>query len=111
MINYKISKINSLIKETISAIIAKELAEEIQFVSINFVNTTKDLSETFAYVHFAQGDQEKQFDVLNKKRYIIQKKFASGINLRRTPKIIFILDTEQDKINNIEKLLNKVSKQ
>lgn len=103
-------KINSLIQETVSKIINNELAEELQFFVINFVYTLTDLSQTEIYIHFAQGNQEKQLKILNKKKYIIQRLFAKKIQLKNTPKIIFILDKKQEEINKIEQILNKIPK-
>ena len=108
MINYRMPKINSLISETVSDIINKKFAEDIHFININFVDTARDLSETKIYVSFIDRENTN-FKKLLSKRKNIQSIFAQSIKLRKTPKIIFILDIKKDSINKVEALLEKIS--
>lgn len=104
-------KINSLIQKTLSEIINTKFSERINFVSINFVHTLKDLSLTRVYVNFTRPNQNKEFVKFLKIKNLIQKEFGYIIKLKKTPKINFILDKNQEKITRVEKILDKISKQ
>jgi len=108
MPRFRIKKIDSEIQTIISNIIHNNFGEEINFPVINYVSTAKDLSVTNVYINFAVEDQKTEFDKLIRKIRLIQRDFGNKIHLRITPKINFILDTKQEQINKIEKLLDKI---
>lgn len=110
MPNLRMQKIDSLIHKKISEIINKHSQEKIGFVSVNFVNTTKDLNNTRVFVSFDKKNEKKLFENLNSIKGLIQKDFGNSINLRKTPKIEFILDKDKQEIERVEKILEKISK-
>lgn len=110
MSQLRMQKIDSLIQKKISEIINRDFVEKIGFVSINLVQTTKDLNYTKVYVSFISENPENDFLKLQKYRGLIQKKFGHSIELRKTPKIEFTMDSKFDKIMKVEKILDSISK-
>lgn len=104
----RIEKINEQIKKIIAQIISVKYSEEFPFITINFVYTSKDLSYSKIYINLFSQDQEKNFSKFIKKTKEIQSIFAKKIFLKKTPKIEFILDKHQKKINKLESLLDKI---
>ncbi len=103
-------KIDSLIHKKLSEIINRDYFEKLGFVSVNFVSTSKDLNQTKVFVSFNNEKNNRSFNKLEKLRGQIQKTFGRSIKLRKTPRIEFILDRDKDEIDNIEKILEKISK-
>jgi ribosome-binding factor A len=110
MQSLRIHKVNSLIQKHISQIINIQFSDHVSYTNINYIDTSKDLASTNIYVSFAVTNQEEEFKKLIKIKNLVQKYFGHTIKLKKTPKIRFILDTNIDKINKIEKILDKISK-
>lgn len=110
MSQLRMQKINSLIQRKLSEIINRDFVEKIGFTSINFVQTTKDLNYTKVYVSFTSPDPQKCFLQLQKYRNLIQRDFGHDIELRKTPKIEFEMDSKFGNIMKVEKILDKISK-
>lgn len=111
MSQFRMQKIDSEIRNLVSKIINKLFCDELNFPTINFVITSKDLKTSKIYISFASEDQEKQFKKLESRSYLVQREFANSIKLRKTPKLIFLLDTKQSAIDKVETILDKFSKQ
>ena len=101
-------KINSEITKIVAQIINENFSEEINFASINFVLTRKDLSEAKVFVYFGSKNPEQEFAKFIKKAGTVQQEFAKRINLRKTPHLNFILDIKAPNINNLEKILDNL---
>ena len=82
MSHLRMQKINSLIQKKLSEIINQNFVEKIGFVSINLVQTTKDLNYTKVYVSFMSQNPKKDFLKLQKHRGLIQRNFGHDIELR-----------------------------
>ena len=102
-------KIEALIQKKLSEIINQNFSDNVDYVSINYVQTTKDLNYTKVFVSFLSKNPQKNFTKLNKIRNKIQKSFGDNINLRKTPKIEFVLDLKLDDIIKVESILDKIS--
>lgn len=102
-------KIDALIQKKLSEIINQEFSDNVDYVSINCVQTTKDLNYTKVFVSFLSKNPQKNFSRLNKIKNKIQRSFGESINLRKTPKIEFVLDLKLNDIIKVESILDKIS--
>ena len=103
-------KVNSLIKRAVSDIILLEHNHpSFQMISIIKADTAKDLSNARIHVS-ALKNEDDLIKYLNKLAPIIQKKLTKKVKLRTFPKLKFVLDTETEYLNNINRLIQKADK-
>ena len=105
----RMQKINSQIQKMLSEIF-NQYSENIIFPMINLVDTAKDLSKARVFVSFAANDQKKEFKKLSRYFGQIQGSFAQSANFKKTPHLVFILDTKHEDINKVEEILENISK-
>lgn len=103
--NYKIDKINELLKVNIAKAILELFPD--QFSSIVKVETTKDLEHCKVWI---DTHNESIIEELNQNEKAIKKLVTPNLKIRRVPKIRFILDTTTTDLQNIENLLQKINK-
>lgn len=103
----RISKINDLVRQHINDIILKELSfKEGVFITIAKVDTTPDLRYTRIFVSiYPARERDYIMKTLEKEIYKIQGILNRKLHMRPLPKIIFSLDTTEEKADEIEKLL------
>lgn len=109
----RIEKINALIKREISKFILRNFEfPEGSFVTVTNVKTSNDLKEAKVLISiFPKENTKKIFPQLKKNRQLIQNYLSKTLVIKQIPKIKILIDTNQeDQIEKIEKLINKLKK-
>ena len=108
----KQDKINNIVQKAVSEIIQFELKNpKVGFVTITDVNVTSDLSYAKVFVSFLGQDARKEagLKALNQSKGYIRTLLAKRLTVRKTPELIFVLDTTLDKGNKIESILHDIN--
>ena len=106
-------RINAEIQRAISNIISNDLDNPIfegQLISVAKVDTAPDLSQAKVFVSIL-GNADKKEEVFNTLRGcagFVRKQLSTSIQLKKTPKIIILLDESIDNANRINQLLNNI---
>lgn len=103
--------------ERIQSLIAKNLAEIIQFgikdprlgfISVPEVRVTNDFSYAKVYVSFFnEEDIIPGLEVLEHSKGFIRSELAKKIDIRRIPELAFVLDETFKKAKQLDELINK----
>ena len=106
-------RIQSIIGKNISEIIQFELKNpRIGFCTVSEVWVSSDFSYARVYVTFLGAKYPKQnLEELNKTRGYVRSSLAKKIDIRKTPEITFYLDETYEKMNHLDEVLKKESKQ
>lgn len=104
-------------KERIPALIDKNIRDIIQyevknpkigFISVTDVVTSGDFSYTKVYVSFLGSKYPNQRLLeLNKVKGFVRSSLAKKMDIRKVPEITFILDDTFERVEKLEKALNK----
>lgn len=108
MVN-RIDKINSLLRDELSKIIARDFTFSPEIlVTLTRVETTSNLIEAKAYISvFPEEKSAGIVRAFQKSVYDVQYKINRTLRQRPIPKIIFVKETEISKAAKIEELLAK----
>lgn len=111
--SFRIQKVNSLIREELGEIFARELdLKPGVFLTLAKVDTTKDLRYTHIFVSvFPEKEGNYAIVSLNNEKGEIQKKLNKRLNMKIVPKLLFKLDTTEAEADEIEKILREIKKQ
>ena len=106
-------RINAEIQRAISNIISNDLNNPVfegQFISVAKVDTSPDLSQTKIFDSILGNADKKSevFDALRNCAGFGRKQLSSSIELKKTPKVIFLLDETIDNASRINELLNTI---
>lgn len=105
----RIERINKLIKEKIAEILLKEIFVENVLITVQTVDTTKDLKYAKIKVSVMPFNKSQQvFKILGKQSPNIQKILNTIIKIRFVPKIKFEIDTSEETADRIEGILRKL---
>lgn len=97
-----------MLSHEIANLIKKEMAhEQSSFITVTEVMASPDLRTAKVWVSIYGGDWKKSFNQLNKQRGGIQRILNSRLRMKFVPKIKFLIDKSQDRVERIEKLLDK----
>ena len=99
------------IREEISSIIQQEIKDPgIGFITVLEVKMTEDLkhAKVLYSVYGSEEEKEKTIEALKRARGFIKHLLGDRVKLRYTPELTFALDTEQEKFDRIDALLQKV---
>lgn len=109
----RIPKINDFIRDNISEILNKELPfKKGVFVSVIKVSTTKDLEETKVLVSiFPESERAYVMATLKKEIYRIQGALNKRLQIRRMPRIEFILDKTQENVDKLETVFKQIAEE
>ena len=77
-----------------------------EFITINFIHTKGDLSESKFFV-VVSSNHQSVYEKLEIKAAQYRQELSSKLYLRRMPKLIFVRDEMGDDIDRVERLLNK----
>jgi ribosome-binding factor A len=110
--NFRISKINELVRQQVSEIISRELnLKPGVFLTIAKVDTSRDLRYTRIFISiFPERDINYAIETLKKETHLIQGKLNKKLFIKIVPKIEFIVDTTELKADEVEKLLNDINR-
>jgi len=102
--SYRIERVNELIKEQLMELIHADFPDEI--ISINFISTVSDLSESKIFFSIASEHSSTYREVISSSwRY--WKVMSKKIKIRRLPKLLLIKDDMKADIEKIEALIEK----
>ncbi len=104
-------KINELLREEISGMVATELRDPRLFsiVSITYVETSADLryAKVFISVLGADDDKKRSLEALESAAGFLHRELKGRVHLRRMPQLYFKLDESIEKSNRIFKLIKE----
>lgn len=108
----RLEKVNSLLEQEISKIIAKDFRFDGALVTLTHVDATANLIEAKAYVSVMPEDKtDFVIKALNSDVYNVQQKLNRMLNMRPIPKIKFVKDPRIAEAARIEELLNGLKKE
>lgn len=109
----RIEKINDFIRDNLSLIIQKELSiKKGVFISIIKVDTTLDFDSSKVLVSvFPQDQRDYAMKTLKKEIYRLQGALNKNLNIRKLPKIEFVLDKTQEKVERLETVFKKIKEE
>jgi len=106
-------RINTEVMHELSNIIRSEIKDPRVSIltSVTAAEVTPDLKFCKAYISVLGTDEEKKNTIkgLMSAEGYIRRALASGINLRNTPEITFILDDSIEYGVNMSKLINEIN--
>ncbi len=110
----RIKKINALLQKELSYIIFKEAGDiRIKDITISTVDTSSNLSNSKIFIMFiVETEKEKIIKIieaLNKASGFFRVKLSQKINLRKMPKLKFVLDTSLHNVKKIDFLLKSLN--
>jgi ribosome-binding factor A len=105
----RIERVNRLVKEKIADILLKEIFVESVLITVQGVDTSKDLKYTKIKVSVMPFNQsERVLDILEKKAPNIQKQLNAIIKIKFVPRIKFEIDRTEETADRIEGILRKL---
>jgi len=106
----RLTKVNNLLREEISKAIFEELRlPEGVIVTITIVTVSRTLEHASVGVSIFPTSHEKEIlKLINQHIYPIQQIINKRLHMRPVPKIMFKLDNQVERIEKIEKILEKV---
>ncbi|HAR95205.1 MAG TPA: 30S ribosome-binding factor RbfA [Deltaproteobacteria bacterium] len=109
---YRRQRMQDLFREEISEIIQREIRDPgLGFITILDVKLSEDLKYAKILYSVYGSDEEKQktVEALKRARGYIKHLLGKRVQLRLMPEITWEIDTQQDKIDKIEKILEDLS--
>lgn len=107
----RMEKINELVRQQLSLMIHDEFAATFGIISVNYVQVERDLKTAKVYVSAMNQDSSKVIRSLQNKAYLFQNKLGKYMTTRNIPKLEFILDISQEKVDKVEELLSKIKEE
>jgi len=103
-------KVAALLKREISVLVNDYIPKEIGIVSITDVELTSDFKDAKVYISFLDKSKENEiFEILDQKKAEFQKILGKKLTIKFTPRIRFVVDNYQEKIDKVEKLLEEIN--
>ncbi len=114
MASYRQSRINEEISKALSEILrgVKDYRLSKVVISVIGVQAAPDLSSAKIYYSYIGNEEQKEVQkgLVNASGYI-RTQLARAVDLRHTPKLIFVYDTSMEQGAKIAGLMQKVSKE
>lgn len=108
----RVNRLNSLIKDKLGDIIRRELEVSAHaLISITDVDTAADLSQCRVSVSIFTTDpkeQQKVFHQLIKQVKHLRYELANAIEIRKTPRLVMVLDDSLEKSDRLTRLIEGV---
>jgi ribosome-binding factor A len=115
MIKKRLKRLNSLLKEVISEVISKDLANPkvSSFISVTEVDIAADLHSAKVSISVigSEIDKKNTIDALNKSSGFISSHASKKVVMRYFPTLSFQLDTSVDKFMKIDAILKDIEKE
>ncbi len=108
---YRRLRLQDQIREEVSSIIQQEIKDPgIGFITVIDVKMTEDLkhAKVLYSVYGSEEEKKKTGEALTRARGYIKRLLGPRIQLRYTPDLTFVFDTEREKLERIDELLRKV---
>jgi len=108
----RISRVNQLIKKKIADILLREIFIKDVLITVQNVDTAKDLEYTKIKVSVMPFEKSKDvLRILEKQLPNLQKILNSSIKIKFVPKIIFKIDESEEGVDRINKILRNINKE
>lgn len=106
----RIQRVNQLIKEELGKIISREIVfPGGTLVTITNVTTSNNLEHARIKISvMPEKERKKVIEILQKNIYHLQRLLDKRLVMRYVPQIKFEIDKTQEKVERIEKLLEKI---
>ncbi len=113
MTNFRIARVNELVKETLAEIVSEEVDFPLGvFVTVTRVDTSADLRYARVFVSvFPEKKFSRAMELLKKKIYSIQRTFNKKLHMKPLPRIEFVVDKTESEADRIEKVLKNISRE
>ena len=107
---HRIEKINEEISRELTGILrtVKDPRVSCAFISITGVEAAKDLSTAKIYYSVLSGESADVAKGLVSATGYIRRELAMRLNLRNTPKLIFVYDNSTERAMRISDILNNI---
>ena len=102
----RMKKVNELLQQEISKAIFKFTCDD--FISVVEVRCSKDLSYAKVFVSVL-NDKEGVVTKLNVLSHQIKNNLFKTVELRRIPKLVFVLDCVESEAEKIDKVLDNIN--
>ncbi len=105
-------RVAAVIQEIVSETLRERIKDpRIGFVSVVGVEVTKDLSLAKVHVSILGSPEEKEttMEGLRSAQGLIRSEVARGLDLRRAPELVFVLDEGIEHSVRVSEILRKVS--
>jgi len=110
----RVERLNSLIHEKLAGLMLRELNVESQaIVSITSVDTAPDLSQSKVYVSLyadSPARVDATFELLKKNAKHLRYLLAGEIELRKVPRLYFVLDDSIARSDRVTRLIEQTVK-
>jgi len=109
----RLEKINDLIRDNLSEIINKNLSlKKGVFVSINKVDTSKDLRYTKVLISiFPESEKDYVLATLKKEMFRIQKLSNQKLATKPLPRIRFVIDDSGSKLTELDEIFDLIHRE
>ena len=112
MENFRIIRVNELLKRAISDYLHQNFTAEAVSITITQVKATADLKAADVYFSvFNPEEKKKSFEFLKKIRKAIQYRVAKMVRLKHMPQLFFVWDAALDKAHRTFQLLNEIDEE
>ena len=108
----RIIRINDNLKKEIATYIQNSnLKDDLGFLSVNHVDTSRDLSGAKVFISSFQTEKtnDELVRILNDNSWRIRKELANILPLKRVPEQKFYYDEHLDKVRHIDSLIKDTS--
>lgn len=109
MPEWRIEKLNNLLKEEISKILEREIEFPIgTIVTVTRVDISPDKQYAAVFVSLLGSEPAGALGILSKKIYVIQQVLNKKVRMRPVPKIHFAMDEEELRRESVERSISKL---
>ncbi len=110
--NRRIERINDVVRAEISDLIAKEIKDPriSGMISVTEVETSPDLRHAKVFVSVMGSEEERAIVIstLTRAAGFFRRELGERMTTRRTPELVFILDTSIERGDRIMRLLKEI---
>ncbi|KLL04046.1 MAG: hypothetical protein MRECE_4c052 [Mycoplasmataceae bacterium CE_OT135] len=108
--NFYQARLESSYTKEIALILQKlTQQEELPFFSVSYCSLSAKAENLKVYLVFANEEDQKSLEIINKNYLpLVKKHLAKSKKFVRLPKITFLLDQKLKKINDLEKIIQKI---
>ncbi len=107
----RIVRINDNLKKEIATYVQNsELRDQCGFFSVNFVDTSRDLSQAKVFFSTIQApiSNKELVKFLNENAWLIRKALSGTLPLKRVPSLKFFYDDHLEKVRDLDDLIKDI---
>lgn len=105
----RIEKVSALLQREVSQILNNDFAENYGLITITDIEVTADFKEAKIFVSLLDQDSEAKFiKEIGKKASGYQRLLGRKLKMRYTPKLSFIIDRYQEKVDRVDEILKDI---